>query len=1800
MGIGNSCVESLGYDSFSIMGFEQSITEDYVIYQPINKTIVLRTLSLDDLNYTWRQLDDTHIAITPLAMNNMTYSPSYRWKITVGYNGTVHTWGANFKQLDFGVERIIEVPIDIYDFNITVGATSTQIVSSSENDGFVPGNIGHICMSPTGRIHVAYEGSADDLYYSKSDDYGSTWNTTEIEDLVTFKSVSVLCLNNGSVMISFIDETPNDLYIYESGDDGNNWGTKFLVIDVTTADSGGCAADGGSFVQCFAGDNIDTIWYNNLSNAAGSPVTVSDSSNDDVDYAEIVVNGNNNCSYILGGGTDNDELEIWSGCVNEWGKLNEVVLDDNSTVGPQGYAPDAAILDNVIHIAYVKSSHIYYMRIYANNFTVIYQDGITDGYNPSIAIVNDSVPSVHIFYSEYLGPAANGDIGYINSSDLSGQTNWDVTFPVDVSGLINLGQPNVLYNRYPIQSQVNDTLRFAFINLNGYIYYDNMTIPYYKPAPPNNPPTISSLTNSSTTNVSSLVSWSTNEAANESSTWGSCPSFSGTGTDTNSTFGTTHEVNLTSLSPDTNYCFNTTACDSLGACSSDHFNFTTEANPPPPNNMLNVSLHRPINGSNETTTTVEITCNASASDGLNTSSLYFMENGGGGTGIEDVVFVQSNWTRHKYNAPGQPLIVKLPSTPTENNLIFTGIAIDKNSGIITAPAGFKMIEDHPTGDTSSGAIAYKISNGTEQDVIWSWVNNEEATIWIGEYSGIDVNDPLDTSGENDTYSGALNVTNLVTMRANQSTSQADELAFGVFASDSGNAVDAGGRYWSQGYTLIFEQPVPQDSGAPFLALANKTLTSIQTAVTNFSHDESDESYGMIVTFKIASTGSGVSWHLNETKRMNGTSGSVTFVKELVDGSTYIWNCLVNDTDGDANWSITNRTFTVNTSFGVTDDFGPSVILNVPLDDSTISSSTNVTINCSSYDDNDVANITLYGNFSGGWGEQINFSTAGNNASIETNLSLTNLQSYLWNCRACDNASNCSFATTNYTFTINTLPPTNPGIEFVPPTPNDNTQQDINWVEVNVSVTETSLESFVWSWNHTNYTIFNESLVVAYNFDNVSELGECDTGNCTIYDWSGMGNHGNLTNHSDEGRDEAGIPEWTPNGKFGGAMIFDIDNSDNKGDSIMIGDSDSLNPYTKDFVMSFWFKCDYMLDADVSRKGSTGTTPATNSWYKLEIGGYAVANLLSLQFNTVDADDATIQSSTDVCDSDWHFGLGQRIGTTVELWIDGINQTSDMWVGQTDNTLAGSIYNDANLTIGSKDTQDDDFFNGTLDEYRLYINRSFSKEEIQIFYMSNLRKYDANKYNFYINQSLNVSTELNNGTYDYTAYANNTGGGGNETGERTVTIPITQQVYRKPMFGAMHTLHTNYSDGHSTTTINTSAEAQSHAFDWGSTNDHDTSLDQTKWDATNRTSNNFNSDNNFTYFFGTEWTSGLQHIHYIAQNVSVNQKDAGDTDFDTVAELTDWLSQNEGLGQQNHPCRSALVDWTNSVDSNETWIPLVEFKNKADWHWNKNWNCSDGSGCTTYTNPQVGGIGGVGETDNCWIKVALDQGLHLGFAVGSDDHTALPLNPEGYTGLYNATNWTREGVYETLKKRHTWAAEDNISMNVSINNGSETFVMGDIFNVSGANIDINYTINASAGETITNISLFFDGIIVNTTGVTGNQIIGGFNYTLPDDQEHYIFIEVIESDGDRAWNSPLYVTGSTAVDLCSCTQIKANNGVSCTENCELTSDCDLEGNNVYFSGSGILHVNNANLYNYGELKVHNSCELKGYNGGLIAP
>jgi len=156
-------------------------------------------------------------------------------------------------------------------------------------------------------------------------------------------------------------------------------------------------------------------------------------------------------------------------------------------------------------------------------------------------------------------------------------------------------------------------------------------------------------------------------------------------------------------------------------------------------------------------------------------------------------------------------------------------------------------------------------------------------------------------------------------------------------------------------------------------------------------------------------------------------------------------------DGNTNYTSDSEVWWVNVTEAAA-DAPPSVTLNEPVNYANLSNQT-VNFNCSVEDDNGIVNVTLYGNWSGTWEENETNSSGTNNADYIFTETISD-GTYKWNCQACDNATpttQCSFATENKTFTIDSTAPT----ITLPVYPNATQKKNTEDLILNISVDDGS-------------------------------------------------------------------------------------------------------------------------------------------------------------------------------------------------------------------------------------------------------------------------------------------------------------------------------------------------------------------------------------------------------------------------------------------------------------------------------------------------------------------------------------------------------------------------------------------------------------------------------------------------------------------------------------------------------------------------------------------------------------------------
>jgi len=487
---------------------------------------------------------------------------------------------------------------------------------------------------------------------------------------------------------------------------------------------------------------------------------------------------------------------------------------------------------------------------------------------------------------------------------------------------------------------------------------------------------------------------------------------------------------------------------------------------------------------------------------------------------------------------------------------------------------------------------------------------------------------------------------------------------------------------------------------------------------------------------------------------NNTANLNNFGIDLRGGSDYnnITNCGINGSDDDGLYldaSTHNRL--INNTINNTDEdaldlytssdynvLENNVITNTGWDGIYIFDSDNNNLTNNSIRDGGVNGFAIN---SGSTGNILNSNTACGHLSPYVDIK--DLGANTGDNNTCDTTLNW-----NDTGTVGCTYQCSPAISFAANSFQDNFCTMNNYAFVNVSVVENNpaaeLDTFKFNWNGTNYTFYDDSLVLGMNFDNLSALGENST---HAYDFSASGNNGTISGAT-----------WTTSGKYGGALSFD-----GADDYVDCGNDASLD-ITDEITMEAWIKTTQTTQGMiVSKYDPLGGQRS----YQFDVGHPdAGAGKLGLTISsTAGTYNGFTQSST-ITVNDWkwhHVVVVFNPGVYAYIYIDGINRTGTI-VGTLQSSIAVST---RNLAIGAgyynNVAPNVNYFKGPIDEVRIY-NRALGVDEIQMSYYSNLQKFNSTQWYFQAN-----ITNLTNYTNTALASVNNTLGYSDKTATRTIRI-----------------------------------------------------------------------------------------------------------------------------------------------------------------------------------------------------------------------------------------------------------------------------------------------------------------------------------------------------------------------------------------------------------------------------------------------
>jgi hypothetical protein len=150
----------------------------------------------------------------------------------------------------------------------------------------------------------------------------------------------------------------------------------------------------------------------------------------------------------------------------------------------------------------------------------------------------------------------------------------------------------------------------------------------------------------------------------------------------------------------------------------------------------------------------------------------------------------------------------------------------------------------------------------------------------------------------------------------------------------------------------------------------------------------------------------------------------------------------------------------------------------------------------------------------------------------------------------------------------------------------------------------------------------------------------------------------------------------------------------------------------------------------------------------------------------------------------------------------------------------------------------------------------------------------------------------------------------------------------------------------------------------------------------------------------------------------------------------------------------------------------------------------------------------------FVNRALDKGYRLGFQASSD-HISTHVS---YACIL-AEEFSRKGLVEAMRKRHSYAATDNIVLDVRMGNLG---IMGDEVRTSRPRLDV---VVLGTGP-IDRVDVLRDGKVVHTNRPAKSAARAKFSWEDPSppqgEKVTYYYVRVLQKDGQMAWGSPIWV------------------------------------------------------------------------------
>ncbi len=301
-----------------------------------------------------------------------------------------------------------------------------------------------------------------------------------------------------------------------------------------------------------------------------------------------------------------------------------------------------------------------------------------------------------------------------------------------------------------------------------------------------------------------------------------------------------------------------------------------------------------------------------------------------------------------------------------------------------------------------------------------------------------------------------------------------------------------------------------------------------------------------------------------------------------------------------------------------------------------------------------------------------------------------------------------------------------------------------------------------------------------------------------------------------------------------------------------------------------------------------------------------------------------------------------------------------------------------------------------------------------------------------------------------------------------------------------------------------------AFDYIAPTDHQTGFDQEySWWQSQQLVDVFHAPGTFVPLFAYErslrFPNGHRNIVWARRGVRTlpipPEEARGDTG---AARLFESLRQTGGLSMPHSSATAQGTDWRDNDPAVE---PLIEIYQG----YRTSYEYEGAPRAATALNQHAQKSGW--QPEGFWWN-ALAKGYKLGVQ-SSSDHWSTHIS---YAAIV-AENFTREGLLDAMRKRHAYAATDNIVVDFRARAGTAEHIMGDSFTAAETP---QLLVRALGTGAIKQIDLIKDRKFLYTSRPGTRSAAFEFTDKRSAPGESWYYVRVLQEDGQLAWSSPIWV------------------------------------------------------------------------------